>query len=96
MLKRSYISGHEGHSHYFTNSQIGLLSKSVDFSLEEVELMKIIKNLSDPTKLKIYLLLNKVEEFENFPAEQDLVSPDNFEFVSDFDIRISNLDFIPK
>ena len=62
MLKRSYISGHQEHPHYFSDSQIALLSKSVDFSLEEVEIMKIIKNLSDPTKLKIYLLLNKVEE----------------------------------
>ena len=62
MFNRSYIIGHEEHPHYLPDSQIGLLSKSVDFSLAEVELIKIIKNLSDPTKFKIYLLLHKVEE----------------------------------
>lgn len=32
------------------------------FSHKEEELVRIIRNLSDPTKLKIYVLLNKVEE----------------------------------
>ncbi len=62
MLNRSYINGHEGHPHYLTNSKILSLQKSVNFSVEEEELVRIIRNLSDPTKLKIYLLLTKVKE----------------------------------
>lgn len=62
MSNRSYIQGHEGHSHYITNSKISSLQKTISFSLEEEELVRIIRNLSDPTKLKIYLLLHKVEE----------------------------------
>lgn len=62
MLNRSYIKGHEGHPHYVTDSKISSLQKTVSFSVEEEELVRIIRNLSDPTKLKIYLLLHKVEE----------------------------------
>lgn len=62
MSNRSYIQGHEGHPHYVTNSKISSLQKTVSFSAEEEELVRIIRNLSDPTKLKIYLILHKVEE----------------------------------
>ncbi|MBI2593970.1 winged helix-turn-helix transcriptional regulator [Candidatus Daviesbacteria bacterium] len=62
MLNRSYIKGHEGHPHYITDSKVASLQKNVSFSGDEEELLRIVKNLSDPTKLKIYLLLHKVEE----------------------------------
>jgi ArsR family transcriptional regulator len=62
MLNRTYIQGHKGHPHYLTDSKVLSLQKSINFSREEKELVNIIRNLSDPTKLKIYLLLHKVEE----------------------------------
>lgn len=62
MFNSSYIKRHKGHPHYITNSKVLSLKKAVSFSLEEQELVKVIRNLSDPTKLKIYLLLYKVEE----------------------------------
>lgn len=62
MFNRSYILGHEGHPHFLTDTKISSLQKAVDFSFEEEELVRIIRHLSDPTKLKIYLILNKVEE----------------------------------
>lgn len=62
MLNRSYIKGHKGHPHYHTDSKISSLKKNVKLSGDEEQLLKIIKNLSDPTKLKIYLILHKVEE----------------------------------
>lgn len=62
MLNRSYTQGHEGHPHYLSDSKLLLLQKDVSFSTEEDELVRIMRNLSDPTKLKIYLLLHKVEE----------------------------------
>lgn len=62
MLNRSYIKRHKGHPHYLTDSKVLSLQKRINFSLEEEELVRIIRNLSDPTKLKIYLLLHKVEE----------------------------------
>lgn len=62
MLNRSYIQGHEGHPHYRSDSKLSSLQKNISFSAEEDELIRIIRNLSDPTKLKIYLLLHKVEE----------------------------------
>ena len=62
MFNRSYIEAHEGHLHYFTDSKVAFLQKTVRFSIDEEGLVRIIRNLSDPTKLKIYLLLHKVEE----------------------------------
>jgi len=62
MFNRSYIEGHEGHPHYLTNSKVSSLQKSVNLSAEEEELVRTIRNLSDPTKLKIYLLLHEAEE----------------------------------
>ena len=62
MLNRSYIKDHEGHPHYLSDSKLLSLQKNVSFSTEEDDLIRIIRNLSDPTKLKIYLLLHKIEE----------------------------------
>lgn len=62
MFNRSYIEGHKGHPHYLSDSKLSSLKKSVMFSHEEEKFIRIIRNLSDPTKLKIYVFLNKVEE----------------------------------
>lgn len=62
MLNYSYIENHKFHSHFLTNFKILSLQKRINLSKEEENLARIIKNLSDPTKLKIYLLLNKVPE----------------------------------
>ena len=62
MFNRSYLKGHKGHPHYFTDSRLLALQRNVSFSAEENNMVRIIRNLSDPTKLKIYLLLHKVEE----------------------------------
>ena len=62
MLNRSYITPHKSHPHYLTDSKILSLQTKTYFSKEEDELIRIIRNLSDPTKLKVYLLLHKVEE----------------------------------
>lgn len=61
MLNRSYIHTHEGHPHFLTDSKFLSLQKRVKLSVEEEELLRIVRNLSDPTKLKIYLLLAKVK-----------------------------------
>lgn len=61
MFNRSYILGHKGHPHYITDSRILSLQAKTYFSKEEDELVRIVRNLSDPTKLKIYLLLTKVK-----------------------------------
>ncbi|MBI2012240.1 winged helix-turn-helix transcriptional regulator [Candidatus Daviesbacteria bacterium] len=62
MFNRSHIQAHKGHPHYISDAKVVSLQKSINFSGDEEELLQIIKNLSDPTKLKIYLLLHKVEE----------------------------------
>lgn len=62
MLNRSYIKGHEGHPHYLTDSKVLSLQKKVSFSAEEEKLVRIVRHLSDPTKLRIYMLMHKVEE----------------------------------
>lgn len=62
MLNRSYISTHKGHPHYVTNLKIMSLRKVTELSWEEENLLRIARNLSDPTKLKIYLLLEEVKE----------------------------------
>lgn len=61
MFNRSYIQQHKGHPHYLTNSKILSLQTKTYLSKEKEELVRIIRNLSDPTKLKIYLLLTKVK-----------------------------------
>lgn len=62
MLNRSYINGHKGHPHYATNLKIMSLQRITELSWEEENLLRMVRNLSDPTKLKIYLLLHKVKE----------------------------------
>lgn len=62
MLNRSYIYSHRNHPHYIADSKLLSLQKRFVFSDTENELLHIVRNLSDPTKLKIYLLLHKIEE----------------------------------
>lgn len=62
MFNRSYIQQHKGHPHYISDSKLRSLQKNTQFSADEEALVRVIKHLSDPTKLKIYLLLHKVEE----------------------------------
>lgn len=61
MLNRSYIQQHKGHPHYLTDSKILSLQTKTYLSKKKEELVRIIRNLSDPTKLKICLLLAKVK-----------------------------------
>lgn len=61
MFNRSYINGHQLHPHYFNNSKIRSLAKSTNLQAGE-DFARVIKNLSDKTKLKIYYLLGQVEE----------------------------------
>ncbi len=61
MLNRSYVQPHKGHPHYIIDSKILSLQKRIKFSVEEEGFLRIIHNLSDPTKSKIYLLLAKVK-----------------------------------
>lgn len=53
---------HKGHPHYLTDSRVLSLQKGAKLSVEEEKLLRVVRNLSDPTKLKIYVLLHKVEE----------------------------------
>lgn len=62
MFNRSYINGHEGHPHYLPDEKINLLKKIKTLSKKEEKTLNVIKSLSDPTKYKIYLLLQRVEE----------------------------------
>jgi len=62
MLKRSYISGHESHSHYNTDKDIRILKKKLQNANKDQDKITVLKNLSDSTKLSIYLLLNKIDE----------------------------------
>ncbi|MBI2337569.1 winged helix-turn-helix transcriptional regulator [Candidatus Daviesbacteria bacterium] len=61
MLNRLYIQMHKDHPHYLTDSKFLSLQKKIKLSDEEEELLRIVRNLSDPTKLKIYLLLTKIK-----------------------------------
>ena len=62
MFNRSYIFGHEGHPHYLTNERLYSLKTIARLSAIDETLLTIIRSLSDPTKYKIYLILQKVEE----------------------------------
>lgn len=62
MFNRSYINGHQNHPHYLTSQQILGLEKKVKISVQDERLVRIVKSLLDPTKLKIYLLLQLVKE----------------------------------
>lgn len=61
MFNRSYINSHQDHPHYLSDGKIKQLKIKIGLNRDEEELIKIIKHLSDPTKFKIYLLLQKVE-----------------------------------
>jgi len=56
------MDGHKGHPHYITDSAIASLKKNIAFTSEEEEIVRTIRTLSDPTKLKIFLILHKVDE----------------------------------
>lgn len=62
MLNRSYNTGHEGHPHYVTDKDIDSLKKTLKDVGKNQDFILILKNLSDPTKLSIYLLLHKIDE----------------------------------
>lgn len=62
MFNRSYMEEHQGHPHHLTDSKILSLQKRIQFSSQEEELIRLTRNLSDPTKLKIYLLLESIAE----------------------------------
>lgn len=62
MFNRSYIELHKGHPHYISDSKMLSLQRMANFSDKEEEFIRVMRNLSDPTKLKIYFLLNKVKE----------------------------------
>lgn len=61
MLNRSYIVRHKGHPHYIQDSKLLFLLRKANSQINEKNL-EVVKNLSDPTKLKIYLLLARVKE----------------------------------
>ncbi|MBI4091828.1 MAG: winged helix-turn-helix transcriptional regulator [Candidatus Levybacteria bacterium] len=61
MFDRSYVIAHKGHPHFIANSKMSYLAKYIRSQIDERD-FETIKNLSDPTKFRIYLLLSKVEE----------------------------------
>lgn len=61
MFNRSYIYRHQGHPHYLTDSKISSLQKYV-VPLAKEEGAEITRHLSDPTKLKIYIVLTRTQE----------------------------------
>ena len=62
MLNRSYIAAHEGHPHHISDKNIESLKKAFKDVGKNQDTIQILKTLSDPTKLSIYLLLHKVNE----------------------------------
>ena len=62
MRNRSHIHGHQGHPHYLSDKTIQSLQNTFGDLNQHKDIVLILKNLSDPTKLSIYLLLHKVEE----------------------------------
>lgn len=62
MLNRSYIDGHEGHPHYISDKTIKKLKSKFSNSKKREDILLVLKTLSDPTRLNIYLLLHKVDE----------------------------------
>ena len=61
MNDRSYILAHRDHPHYLSDTKIARLQHALSVSTK-VELVQMLKQLSDPTKLKIYQLLRIVPE----------------------------------
>ena len=62
MFKRSYINGHEGHPHHIDDKKVLLLKNAFKDANKHQDIILVLKNLSDPTKLSIYILLQKVDE----------------------------------
>ena len=62
MLNRSYVSGHEGHLHHISDQDVKSLKKAFKDVGKNQGTIQILKTLSDPTKLSIYLLLHRVDE----------------------------------
>lgn len=62
MLNRSYIKGHEGHFHHFSDESLLQFRKNLEIVDKQGDIALILKNLSDPTKLSIFLLLHRVDE----------------------------------
>lgn len=60
MFNRSYLNSHVNHQHYLTDKVIASLKKGVK-PVKEADL-KVLKNLTDFTKFKIYIALSKVDE----------------------------------
>lgn len=61
MNDRSYLKTHKGHDH-FVKSKIRELRDSLTLGEGDEELLKIVRNLCDETKLKIYVVLHHVTE----------------------------------
>ena len=61
MFNRSYMEGHEGHPHHLTDAQIKSLRKKFGGTHDQ-HILQVLKNLSDPTKFCIYMLLTTVDE----------------------------------
>ena len=62
MHNRSYIRGHEDHPHYISDKTIDYLKNSFQDLERREDAILVLRALSDPTKLNIYLLLHKVDE----------------------------------
>lgn len=62
MFNRSYIIDHKTHPHYFPDYKISQLRDKTVLDKEEERLLRVFKSLSDPTKFKIYTVLQNVEE----------------------------------
>lgn len=62
MFNRSYINPHKNHPHYIKDSKILNIQKTAESIEKKDHFFSIMRNLSDPTKMRIYLLLEKVEE----------------------------------
>lgn len=62
MLNRSYISAHQNHPHHLFDKDLNLLRGAFKNFDKSQDITPLLKNLSDSTKLSIYLLLHKVDE----------------------------------
>jgi len=62
MHNRSYIKGHEDHPHYISDKTLLFLRDTFADANKHQDIVLILKTLSDPTRLNIYLILHKVDE----------------------------------
>jgi len=60
MFNRSYVNSHVNHLHYLNDKRIASLKKGAERVKKDD--LKILKNLTDATKFKIYTTLAKVDE----------------------------------